>query len=311
MPRHENDALDKFLQEQQESNYIHPSKSPYATPLFFIGKKDGDLQPVQDYRDLNSYTIKNNHPLPLISELIDRVAKALLFSKVDIRKGFNNIQIKEGDKWKAAFKTNRGLFKPTVMFFGLTNSPSTFQSMMDTIFKDLILSREVVIYMDNILIATPDNLTHHRQLVHHVLDRLEEHDLYLKPKKCVFEVREVEFLGVILGHGQVCMDPVKVQGVLDWPIPQNLKDVCSFLRFYSFYQWFLKGFCHEPRYWSATDRYRATLLQGKQVQDASLWFPYRFRAERSAGNSRGHSLVQSPECGNEFNQAWESCTTTG
>ena len=242
MPRHENGALDKFLHEQRESNYIRPSKSPYAAPLFFVGKKDGDLRPVQDYRVLNSYTVKNNHPLPLISELIDRVAKALLFSKVDVRKGFNNIRIKEGDKWKAAFKTNRGLFEPTVMFFGLTNSPSTFQSMMDTIFKDLVLTGEVVIYMDDILIATPDDLTHHRRLVHHVLDRLEEHDLYLKPKKCVFEVREVEFLGVILGHGQVRMDPVKVQGVLDWPILQNLKDVQSFLGFYSFYRCFIKGF---------------------------------------------------------------------
>ena len=69
--------------------------------------------------------------------------------------------------------------------------------------------------------------------------------------------------------------------------------------------------CHEPRYWSATDQYRATLLQGKQAQDASLWFPYRFRAGWTTGNSRSHSLVQSPECGNEFNQEWESCTTTG
>ena len=173
MPQHENNALDKFLQEQWESTYICPSKSPYAAPLFFIGKKDGDVQPVQDYWVLNSYTVKNNHPLPLISKLIDQVAKALLFSKVDVWKGFNNIQIKEGDEWKAAFKTNRGLFEPTVMFLRLTNSPSTFQSMMDTIFKDLILTGEVVIYMDDILIAIPDDLTHHRQLVHHVLDWLE------------------------------------------------------------------------------------------------------------------------------------------
>ena len=128
------------------------------------------------------------------------------------------------------------------MFFGLTNSPSTFQSMMDTIFKDLVLTGEVVIYMDDILITTPDDLTHHRQLVHRVLDRLEEHDLYLKPKKCVFEVRKVEFLGVILGHGQVRMDPVKVKGVLDWPVPQNLKDVRSFLGFYNYYRRFTKGF---------------------------------------------------------------------
>ena len=141
----------------------------------------------------------------MISELIDQVAKALLFSKVNVRKGFNNIWIKEGDEWKATFKTNRGLFEPTVMFFGLTNSPSTFQSMMDTIFKDLVLTGEVVIYMDDILIATPDNLTHHRQLVHRILDQLEEHNLYLKPKKCVFEVCEVEFLGVILGHGKAVL----------------------------------------------------------------------------------------------------------
>ena len=119
------------------------------------------MRPVQDYRVLNSYTVKNNHPLPLISELIDCVAKALLFSKVDARKGFNNIWIKEGDEWKAAIKTNKGLFKPTVMFFRLTKSPSTLQSMMDTIFNDLVLTGKVVIYMDDILIATPDNLTHH------------------------------------------------------------------------------------------------------------------------------------------------------
>ena len=83
MPRHESNALDKFLQEQRKSNYICPSKSPYAAPLFFVGKQDGDMRPVQDYRVLNSYTVKNNHPLPLISELIDQVAKALLISKVN------------------------------------------------------------------------------------------------------------------------------------------------------------------------------------------------------------------------------------
>ncbi len=111
---------------------------------------------------------------------------------------------------------NLGLYKPCVMFFGLTNSPSTFQTMMDTIFQDLTATGEVIIYMDDILIATPSNAPHHRQLIHQVLDKLEEHDLFLKPEKCTFEVPEVEYLGLVIGGGKVRMDRVKVQGVDSW-----------------------------------------------------------------------------------------------
>ncbi len=144
-------------------------KSPYASPFFFIKKKDGKLQPVQDYRKLNALTIKNRYPLPLIPEIIDKVQDARLFTKLDIRWGYNNVRIKEGDEWKGAFKTNQGLYEPRVMFFGLTNSPSTFQTMMDTIFCDLILTNKVIVYMDNILIATVDDKTRHREIVHQVL----------------------------------------------------------------------------------------------------------------------------------------------
>ena len=156
---------------------------------------------------------------------------------------------------------------------------------MDTIFKDLILSGEVVIYMDDILIATPDNLTHHWQLVHRVLDWLEEHDLSLKPKKCIFEVREVEFLGIIIGHGQVHMDPVKVQGILDWPIPQNLRDVHSFLGLYSFYWRFIKGFAtlawqlnnllkkEVPWEWTPARQHTFEILKGRITQAPVLAMP--------------------------------------
>src|SRR6266571_1195085 len=155
MVRGEEDSLQEFIKEQLEKGYIRPSKSPYSSPFFFIKKKDGKLQPVQDYRRLNSFTVKNQYPLPLIPELIDRLCNATLFTKLDIRWGYNNVQIKEGDQEKGAFKTNLGLYEPCVMFFGLTNSPSTFQTMMDTIFRDLTATGEVVIYMDDILIATP------------------------------------------------------------------------------------------------------------------------------------------------------------
>jgi Reverse transcriptase (RNA-dependent DNA polymerase) len=131
----EQKALQEFIKEHVQKGYIRPSKSPYAAP-FFIKKKDGRLQPVQDYRRLNEWTIKNRYLLPLISELITRVQGASLFSKFDIRWGYNNICIKEGDEWKAAFITNQGLFEPRVMFFGLTNSPATSQMMMNTIFTE-------------------------------------------------------------------------------------------------------------------------------------------------------------------------------
>jgi len=109
-----------------------------AAPVFFIKKKDGSLRRVQDYRALNAKTVKNAYPLPLISDLINRLRGARYFTKLDVRWGYNNVRIKEGDEWKAAFRTNRGLFEPLVMFFGLTNSPATFQTMMNEIFQDLI-----------------------------------------------------------------------------------------------------------------------------------------------------------------------------
>ena len=104
-----------------------------ASPFFFVKKKDGALRPVQDYRKLNEMTIKNRYPLPLIQELIDKLKSSKVFLKMDIQWGYNNIRIKEGDEWKAAFRMNKCLFKPTVMFFGLTNSPATFQAFMNHI----------------------------------------------------------------------------------------------------------------------------------------------------------------------------------
>ena len=123
----EDEALREFLAEQTKKGYIRESKSPYASPFFFIKKKDGKLRPIQDYRKLNAQTIQNRYPLPLIPELIAEVQDTWVFTKFDIRWGYNNVRIKEGDEHKAAFKTKYGLFKPRVMFFGLTNSPATFR----------------------------------------------------------------------------------------------------------------------------------------------------------------------------------------
>ena len=242
LTQEEQKALLEFVQEQIAKGYIHPSKSLYVVPFFFIKKKDGKLQPVQDYQHLNEWTIKNRYPLPLISKLIACVQNAKKFTKVDIRWGYNNVCIKEGDEYKAAFITNQGLFEPTVMFFGLTNSPTTFQTMMNMIFAEEITEGWLIVYMDDILVATKDDQKFHDQCIHRMLEKLKKHNLYLKPEKCIFDQKRIKFLGVILEDRTIQMDAAKVKGVVDWPPPQNVMDIHSFLGFTGFYRYFIPNY---------------------------------------------------------------------
>jgi hypothetical protein len=141
----EQTEMDTFLEEALATGRIQQSKSPLGALVFFIKKKDGKLCFIQDYRALNAITRKNQYPLPLIDDLIHRLKDARYLTKLDVRWGYNNVRIREGDEWKAAFRTNRGLFEPLVMYFGLTNSPATFQTMMNEIFQDLITEGIVVV----------------------------------------------------------------------------------------------------------------------------------------------------------------------
>ena len=147
-------------------------------------------------------TIKNRYPLPLIQELIDKLKQSHYFSKMNVWWGYNNICIAEGDGWKAAFRTNRGLYKPTVMLFGLTNLPATFQTFMNHILKDLVDEGHVIVYLDDILVVT-DTKGEHRKLVRRVLEILRKHKLYLRPEKCAFKKTTVDYLGTIVGNGEL------------------------------------------------------------------------------------------------------------
>jgi len=187
-----------------------------------------------------------HYPLPLILELIAKLCGAKYFMKLDVRWGFNNVGIKEGDEWKAAFRTNCGLYEPLVMFFGLTNSPTTFQTMMDGIFEDLILEGIVVVYLDDILIFM-ETLEEHWKITRRVLELLEKHKLYLRPDMCEFEKTTIEYLGEIISHNSVAMDPVKIAGVTEWPATTNKKEVQSFLGFTNFYWRFIKDFSEHAR----------------------------------------------------------------
>ncbi|SJL17380.1 uncharacterized protein ARMOST_20930 [Armillaria ostoyae] len=306
----EQEQLDKFLDENLSSGHIKPSKSPFASPFFFVKKKDGSLRPVQDYRKLNEMTIKNRYPLPLISDLIDKLQGAKYFTKLDVRWGYNNVRIKEGDEEKAAFRTNRGLFEPTVMFFRLTNSPATFQWMMNDIFKDLIANGKVTIYLDNILIFTK-NLDEHRRIVRQVLQKMQEHKLFLKVEKCEFEVLETEYLSVIISEGSIRMDPVKVAGIAEWPTPLKKKELQSFLGFTNFYQKFIKNYSkiicpltqltgNTEWTWGTAQNQAFQQLKKQMAEDVILAIPNcegRFCVEADASNGAIGAILSQQQDG--------------
>ena len=180
----------------------------------------------------------NKTLLPLIKEVINRLNGAKIFLKMDVQWGFNNIRIKEGDEEKAAFVTSEGLFELTVMFFRLTNSPATFQTMMNAILRPVILEGHIQVYIDDILIYTSTK-EEHRALVRRVLQILKENRLFLKPEKCKFKKDHIDYLGVVVSANGVAMDPEKVKAIKDWPIPRKLVEVQEFIGFLNFY-WMLR-----------------------------------------------------------------------
>ena len=214
LSREEREEVREFIQEQLRKDYIRPSKSPQMAPVFFMGKKDGKKWMVQDYKYLIEWTIKNNYPLPLISDVLENIGTKKMFTKMDLRWGYNNVRIKERDEWKVAFTTPEGSFEPTVMFFGLTNSPATFQAMMDELLGDLINIGKVVAFIDDVIIGT-ETEEGHDKIVAEVIRRLEENDLYVKPEKCRWKVRKVGFLGVVIGLEGIKMEEEKMKGVLE------------------------------------------------------------------------------------------------
>lgn len=233
-------ALREYLDDNIAKGFIVPSESPAAAPILFVKKKDGTLRLCVDYRGLNKITIKNRYPLPLISDLLDRLRVAKVYTKIDLRGAYNLLRIAKGEEWKTAFRTRYGLFEYKVMPFGLTNAPASFQHLMNHNFRDM-LDQFVICYLDDILIYSPDLDTHQKH-VEQVLARLRSVGLYAKAEKCEFHTDKVEFLGFVATPGGITMDQTKVQTVLDWPTPGNLRDVRAFLGFANFYRRFIRSY---------------------------------------------------------------------
>ena len=239
----EEKALNQWLDEQLKAGLIVESKSRYTAPCFYIPKKDRSLRLVQDYRKLNQVTIKDKTPLPLIEEVIDKLKEAKYFNKLDLIWGYNNIWIKEDNEWKAAFLTNKELFEPQVMYFGLCNSPGTFQRMMNSIFWELLHEGVLANYMDDFVIParTMEEL---EERTIRFLKIAEKHNLCFKRSKCDFNMEEIPILGVIVGKGQIKMKQEKIKVVKEWKTPGKVKDVESFLGFTNFYRRFIQNFSY-------------------------------------------------------------------
>ncbi|KAF8749285.1 hypothetical protein RHS01_10208 [Rhizoctonia solani] len=234
-----------WLRDELKAGKICPSKSPISSPVMFVPKKDGSRRLVVDYCCLNNRTKKNVYPLPCPDDLMAQLCGAKIFTKLDLRWGYNNVWVKEGDKWKTAFRTKYGLYESLVMTFGLTNAPAAFQHFMNKLFKDL-LDVCVIIYLDDILIYSKDDATHTKH-VHEVLKRLMNNQLFCKASKCTFHVTSVEYLGIIVLDKGFSLDKLKIQAVQEWPVPTKVKEVQSFLGFANFLCQFVANFSHMAR----------------------------------------------------------------
>ena len=204
---------------------IRPSTSPFSSPVLLVKKKDGSWRLCTDYMKLNAITIKNKYPIPIIEDLLDQLKGAKFFSKIDLRNGYHQIRMAEEDIHKTAFVTHMGLFEYTVMSFGLTNGPPSFQALMNLLFGML---KFVVTFFDDILVFS-SSLTHHREHLRQVSNILQENKLYARLEKCSFGQTEVEYLGHIINQEGVATDPAKIKAIRDWPAPSNITELISFL----------------------------------------------------------------------------------
>ena len=236
----ENDELKKQITELVNKRFIQPSKSPFATPVLFVKKKDGSLRMCIDYRALNKVTVRNAYPIPRIDELLDRLHGAKYFSRLDLNSGYYQMGVDKADVPKTAFRTRYGHYEFLVLPFGLTGAPATFMHAMNDSFKDY-LDKFVVVYLDDILIYSRTK-EEHLQHIRLVLERLRQQKYYAKLKKCEFMKNELDFVGYVVSADGVKVQPSKVKHIEDFPPPTNTTDLRRFHGIALFYRRFIANF---------------------------------------------------------------------
>lgn len=239
-PHSQKAELETQVMDMLTNGLIRPSCSSYSSPVLLVNKKEGMWQFCMDYCALNQITVKDRFPIPIVDELLDELHGATHFSKLDLRSGYHQIRMQEADIHKTAFRTHDGHFEFVVMPFGLSNAPSTFQALMNDVFRPM-LHKFVLVFFDDILVYSPDL---HSHLVHleEVFRILRVNDLKVKLSKCSFAQPKVAYLGHVISSLGVSADPSKVQSIKDWSKPTSLKSLRGFLGLAGYYRRFIRHF---------------------------------------------------------------------
>jgi hypothetical protein len=234
------DEIEGQVKELLHFGLISLSTSPFASLVLLVQKKDGTWRFCVDYRKLNSLTVKNIFPMPLIDEILDELHGSKYFSRLDFKSGFHQIRMDPADEYKTTFKTHHGHYQFKVMPFGLTSAPATFQCTMNSILEPF-LRKFIIVFMDDILVYS-GSLSDHAQHLKQVLTQLRTHKFYAKLSKCVFAHLSLEYLGHIICTIGVSTDPDKTQAMRDWPTPLTVTELRGFLGLTGYYRKFVKNY---------------------------------------------------------------------
>lgn len=275
--------IEKQVKEMLRNGIIQHSVSPFASPVLLVRKKDGSWRFCVDYHHLNALTIKNKHPMPVIDELLDELAGARFFTKLDFRSGYHQIRVAAEDQYKTAFQTHQGMYEFLVMPFGVTNGPPTFQGVVNQLFEP-DLRHSVLVFVDDVLVYNKTKEEHLQQL-RRVFVVLKQNQFFLKRSKCSFMQQELEYLGHVVSEKGVATGTAKVQAVKNWPCPTSSKALRGFLGLTGYYRKFVQHYGilarpltqllkkHVPFQWGLDQQNAFELLKQAMIKAPVLAIP--------------------------------------